>query len=244
MVRWFFLVLVSCATVGSDAERATAPMKRSPLPLELVGPCGERPSPEAARAPSWESLVLAGDVETWNRQACAPLEQALTPLEQTDLSRPTLRAECEAKAAALSDDVRSACRAGCAAKRWLAGRELGRRRAREALTWFRDHLDEAFDRLLACPAMPKRFPGQLDDLTTRAFFECVGVKGLPRDVEFTLQFVTESVSWQTKAGKTFSARVVEVQGLLVKSLDENLPWRATVGRCHRGGRLDVVMGDY
>ncbi|MDP3237999.1 MAG: hypothetical protein Q8N26_34730 [Myxococcales bacterium] len=244
--RAALLLFVVTACAGSRNARPlvlekTAPRKTTSLDPARFAECSTTQPAPALLAPTWQSVVLASDVKTWESGACAPLERSLTAFPDAPRSRQGLREECEAKSTALDVSVRSSCRAVCAAQRWLGHREQSRQRLTKALEWYRDELGTMFDRIEACPAT-RSHGNQLPDAQVRALFECAGQGALPSEVTFLLQCLTEPVSWEENGRTVTSARPIEVQWLHVNSIgDDNAPWRATVTRCRRGQTLEAVL---
>lgn len=244
MVRASALVLLAaCAArpptstvfVMTAAKKASAPAPR------FFQECDTLPSATEGKAPTWESLVLATDVQTSASGACEALERSLTPLaEAPSLSRQALRDECDEKSEALVPQLRASCRAVCGARRWLDGRAFARERLRQTLEWARDDFDFFFDRIERCPAT-KAHGNQLPDAQVRAVFACGGRAAPPAEVTLLFQYVTEPVSWQEHGGTVSSARPVEAQWLQASDPDPNLPWRAMVTRCREGAALRRVL---
>lgn len=238
------LLLVSCVGARGVSDSTTlamtAPKKAAAPDPRFFPECSTLEDAPEAREPAWESLVLTRDVQLSSSGACEPLERALTPLaEAPSLSRPALREECDAKSAVLPAEVRSSCRAVCAARRWLEGRTLARQRATVALKWFRDDFDFAFERIEQCLA-GARHGNQLGDVQVQQVFACGG-KPLPPELSLRFQYVTEPVSWRENGGTLSSARPVEAQWLEATDPDPNLPWRRLVTRCLRGSELHRVL---
>lgn len=219
----------------------TAPRKTTSLDPANFAECSTVEPAPVPPTPTWQSVVLAADVKTWESGACAPLERGLTAFPDAPRSRQGLREECDAKSATLDVSVRSSCRAVCAAQRWLGHREQSRQRVTKVLEWYRDEQGTMFDRIEACPAT-RSHGNQLPDAQVRAVFECAGQGSLPSEVTFLLQYVTEPVSWEENGGTVSSARPIEVEWLHVNSVgDDNVPWQATVTRCRRGQTLEPVL---
>lgn len=219
----------------------TAPKKAAAPNPDFFHECSALVDAPEAPAPRWESLVLTADVQTWSSGACEPLERALSPLaEVASLSRQALRDECDEKSSVLPAAVRSSCRATCAARRWLEGRTVGRQKAALALEWFRDDFDFAFERIEQCLA-GARHGNQLSDAQVRQVFVCAGKGPLPPELTLRFQYVTEPVSWKENDGTVTSARPVEAELLRANDPDLNLPWRALVTRCRKGGVLERVF---
>lgn len=251
----FVMVLASCASSrgagpGSPGVREstfaemTAPKKAAWPNPDFFQECSTLADVPDAPSPTWESLVLATDVQTWSSKACEPLERALTPLaESSSLSRQALRDECDEKSSSLPTAVRASCRAVCAARRWLDGRAFARQQATAALEWFRDDFDSAFERIEECLGHA-RHANQLSDATMRGVFACAKKGPLPKEMTLLFQYVTESVSWRENGGVVSSARPVEAQWLQAADPDPNLPWRAMVTRCRKGNELQRVFVRY
>lgn len=239
------LVLAGCAArpPTSTVAAMTAAKKASAPDPAFFQECSTLVDVPEAKAPAWESLVLATDVQTWASGACEALDRSLTPLtEASSLSRQALRDECDEKSQALAPPVRSSCRAVCGARRWLEGRALARERLTHVLEWVRDDFDFFFERIEQCPAT-KAHANQLGDSQVRAVLACAG-KAAPAGVDLRFQYVTESVSWSEGRSTLTSARPVEAQWLQAVDADPNLPWRAMVTRCRKDGALLRVLVRY
>lgn len=243
VARWTLpLALAACATARvSDDQLAlamTAPKKAAALEPSRFSECTLLGDAPEVQAPTWKSLVLASDVTVSESGACGPLERALTPLAEATLSREALRAECEEKATALPSSVQRACRAVCAARRWLDARTLERQRLSAQLDWVRDEFDTMFDRIERCPAT-RSHGNQLADAQVHALFDCAGKSLAPMQAKFLFQYVTERVTWG-KNDSISSSRPVEAEWLRVSDPDPNLPWSAVVTRCRRGKALERI----
>lgn len=237
-----FLVACSSRTLESSRAEALTPKVSSEPDMTYWGECGAvatpaRPSSLPPPTVTWETWVLSTDREASRKGACASLDARLTPLDRlTDLSRPAIRAECETAASTLPSEVRHACRAVCAARRWIEARSEGRRRALTTLTWVDSHMDETFERIVSCEGIRKPFSNSFGDPGLDPIWACLKLTPPPKETSFRIQFLTEPVSWRENGSILESARAIGVQFLRAQSSDTNAPWLAEVSRCKRDNR--------